>query len=185
MDPTRNRDRLLAGAVDWTLAHGVAALTLRPLAKALGTSDRMLVYHFGSKDGLVDTVLATANERLLAGLDPEPLTADGTVPALVSGLWSQLSSAEAEPYLRLYFEAYGLALQQPERYRPYLVHTVRGWHTLAVDLLRACGVPEEQTLRRATLIVSAIDGLLLDLYATGDRARIDQAASDLATHLGT
>jgi AcrR family transcriptional regulator len=184
MEPTSSKDRLLAGALDWTLAHGVAALTLRPLAKALGTSDRMLVYHFGSKDALVDAVLARANERLLAGLGPEPLTAEGTVPALVRGLWSQLSSSEAEPYLRLYFEAYGLALQQPERYRPYLVQTVQGWHALAVDLLRACGVPEVQTLRRATLIVSAIDGLLLDLYATGDRIRVDQAAGDLADRLG-
>jgi AcrR family transcriptional regulator len=180
MDLTPSRERLLARAVDWTLTHGVAGLTLRPLAKALGTSDRMLIYHFGSKDALVDAVLLTANQRLLAGLDPQPLTAEGTVPALVTGLWSQLSTEEAEPYLRLYFEVYGLALQQPERYRAYLIQTVQGWHTLAIEMLRACGVPEQRTHRLATLIVSAIDGLLLDLYATGERQRVDEAAYDLA-----
>ena len=50
---TPPRDQLLAAAVDYVLAHGFSNLSLRELAAAIGTSHRMLIYHFGSKEGLL------------------------------------------------------------------------------------------------------------------------------------
>src|SRR3954449_1129701 len=61
-DPAR-RQALLAAAGDHVLEHGMADLSLRPLAAALGTSPRMLLYHFGSKEQLVADVLAAARIR--------------------------------------------------------------------------------------------------------------------------
>src|SRR5438045_6471980 len=57
------RDRLLAGAVDYVAEHGVGELSLRPLAAALGTSHRMLIYHFGSKEGLLVAVVREVERR--------------------------------------------------------------------------------------------------------------------------
>ena len=51
------------------LQHGLARASLRPLAKAAGTSDRMLIYHFGSKDGLIAAILTALADRLTTSLD--------------------------------------------------------------------------------------------------------------------
>ncbi|MGH3330798.1 MAG: TetR/AcrR family transcriptional regulator, partial [Nocardioidaceae bacterium] len=63
--PSR-RDELAEQATDYVLGYGIAGLSLRPLAAALGTSDRMLVYHFGSKDALVAEVIERSNGRSIA-----------------------------------------------------------------------------------------------------------------------
>ena len=57
------RDQLAEGATDYVLEHGLIGLSLRPLAAELGTSDRMLLYHFTDKDDLVATVLRVSNDR--------------------------------------------------------------------------------------------------------------------------
>src|SRR3712207_6763061 len=64
---TQRRDDLLARALPYLAEHGLAGLSLRPLAAALGTSDRMLVHYFGSKDNLVGLVL-TASRPDIPGL---------------------------------------------------------------------------------------------------------------------
>ena len=51
-DPAR-REALAERATDWALEHGLIGLSLRPLAAAIGTSDRMLLYHFADRDDLV------------------------------------------------------------------------------------------------------------------------------------
>ena len=63
------RDELAEGATDYVLEHGLIGLSLRPLAAALGTSDRMLLYHFSDKDDLVATVLRVSN-RPVRGRHP-------------------------------------------------------------------------------------------------------------------
>ena len=56
-DPRLSRETLLPRLAAHVLEHGLAGASLRPLARAAGTSDRMLIYHFGSKDGLVTALL--------------------------------------------------------------------------------------------------------------------------------
>ena len=52
-----SREVLLPQLAAHVLANGLAGLSLRPLAKAAGTSDRMLIYHFGSKEQLIADLL--------------------------------------------------------------------------------------------------------------------------------
>lgn len=177
MSPQESRrDEMLDAAMEWVLAHGLGGLSLRPLAQDLGTSDRMLVYYFGTKDALVDAVLTHANQRLalrVAG-DPEP---DATPSAAIAAMWQRLSHPEAAPYLRLYFEVHGLALQQPERYRPFLVHVHQGWLDLTAHLLEPAAPSSASGVRRATVAVALVEGLLLDLLVTDDRERVEAAAT--------
>ena len=72
---TARRAELAEAATDYVLEHGLIGLSLRPLAAALGTSDRMLLYHFAGKDDLVATVLRTSSDRSVAeirALPPSP-----------------------------------------------------------------------------------------------------------------
>jgi AcrR family transcriptional regulator len=64
-----SREVLLPKLAAHVLAHGLAGLSLRPLAKAAGTSDRMLLYHFGSKDALVAELLDYLARQFAASLE--------------------------------------------------------------------------------------------------------------------
>ena len=93
-DPER-REAWTGPATDYVLEHGLIGLSLRPLAKALGTSDRMLLYHFGTKDDLVAAVLLESNDRAVAAVAALPPSAD--VRSAVLDLWSVADSSRFAP----------------------------------------------------------------------------------------
>jgi len=176
------RDDLVEGALGYALRRGMADLSLRPLAAALGTSDRMLVYHFGSKRALIDQVLDRASSRL-AAIVLDEMAAGGTAPERLENLWERLASPDAEPYLRLWFEVQGLALMGHTPYDESAPRLLRAWVELSASILSDMGVPAADARLAATVEVAAIQGLLLDLLATGDRARTGAAARDVITRI--
>src|SRR6266516_3858009 len=113
------RQGLREQAVDYVLRNGVADLSLRPLAAALKTDARMLIYHFGSRQGLLHAILEGLRERedrqieawFRSGRRPK------TIAELVRWYWRRLSSPQARPAALLVFELYALALRSPKRYR--------------------------------------------------------------------
>lgn len=52
------RQQILERLADHVLAHGMQAASLRPLAAAAGTSDRMLLHYFADKEELITATLA-------------------------------------------------------------------------------------------------------------------------------
>src|SRR3712207_1214218 len=98
----------LAGAVEHVLREGVATLSLRPLAAALGTSDRMHLYYFGTRVDLLAAARDTVGEQLQAGLTAA--LPDAPVPPgrLLPTLWASLETSGAEAHVRLYLEVSGL-----------------------------------------------------------------------------
>src|SRR5213083_1932193 len=100
------RQVLADGATDYALDHGLIGLSLRPLAAALGTSDRMLLYHFADKDDLVATVFRAAVNRGVAELEALPPAAD--VRRCVLRLWEVSQHSRLEKCNRLYVEAAAL-----------------------------------------------------------------------------
>jgi AcrR family transcriptional regulator len=173
------RSKLLEAAIDWVLENGVAELSLRPLAKATGTSARMLVYHFGSREGLMREVLTGLRERedarIAAWWDNE--AAPRTLPGFVRWFWKRLGAREAAPAIRLVFELYALALRHPERFPGVLEDPVEYWQQLA----RRAGMRTDATT--ATLLLATTRGLALDLVATGQRARVEKAVALLCAML--
>jgi AcrR family transcriptional regulator len=179
--PNGTRDRLLAAAVDYVAAHGVADLSLRKLAAAIGTSHRMVIYHFGSKEGLLVAVVREVEERQRAAFAEIDLDA-GSVAELARRLWRRLTDPALEPLERLFFEMYGQALQGRPGTTPLLERVVESWLDAAVEVAGRRGVPPEVARPRARLGLAVTRGLLLDLLATGDRAGVDQAMEEfLAT----
>jgi AcrR family transcriptional regulator len=179
---TDTRERLLAAAVDYAAEHGLADLSLRTLAAALGTSHRMLIFHFGSKEGLlVEVVRAVeAQQRaLLAQLRADPeLDPLGQVRAL----WQHLTSPALAPYERLFFEVYAQGLLGKEPARRLLEDAIDAWLPPVVELLASQGVPPDEARAEARLSIAVARGLLLDLLATGDLDAVN-AAMDRFTAL--
>src|ERR1700733_9759369 len=111
-DPKR-RQELLDGAVDYVVANGIPDLSLRPLAAALGTQAPVLLHHFGSKERLVVEILGRVRDRLRS------LGRSAEAEEHRSGLgavWKWVSHPDQTPLMRLFFEAYALALRHPDRY---------------------------------------------------------------------
>lgn len=182
MSEPGRREELVDGALEYALRRGVADLSLRPLAAALGTSDRMLVYHFGSKRSLIDQVLDRASSRL-AAIVLDEMAARGTAAERLQNLWERLASPDAERYLRLWFEVQGLALMGRAPYDESAPRLLRAWVELSASILIDVGVPATEARRIATVEVAAIQGLLLDLLATGDRERTGAAARDVISRI--
>jgi AcrR family transcriptional regulator len=172
------RASLLDQAVDYVISHGVADLTLRPLAKALGTNARMLVYHFGSREALMRQILTRLRER--ENIRIQTWFQSGkkarTLSEFLRWYWKRLSAPRARPVTRLIFELYALALRNPQEFPGVLEDPLAYWQKLT----EKAGLPTKLSAVEATLLLSATRGLLLDLCATEDRARVGRAIEVLA-----
>ncbi len=155
------REELVAGATDYALEHGLVGLSLRPLAAALGTSDRMLLYHLGSKDELVVAVITAACDRSLAALvDLQPSTSPGRA---VLDQWRLRTGADQVRAGRLYVEASTLGLFGEEPYASAVAASNARWVAAIGDHLTASGLPGGRVEAVAPLVDAAFMGFELDL----------------------
>ena len=158
--------------------HGLSELSLRELAEGAGTSHRMLLYHFGSRAGLVAAVAGEVEARQRAALAAVSVAAD-SVSATVEAVWRQVSAPDVLPFVPLFFEVVGQALQRRPGTEAFLAHLTTPWVDEGLAIARARGV--EATESDARLAIAVVRGLLIDLAATGDRAA---AAAALARFTG-
>src|SRR5215210_2273107 len=126
-DTTSARERLLAAAMDHVAEHGVGNLSLRGLAAALGTSHRMLIYHFGSREGLLIEVIRAVEDQQRAGLAQLLLDAEATPAETMRKAWRRVADPALWPNERLFFEVYAQALQGSPHARPLLDGIVDAW----------------------------------------------------------
>lgn len=171
----RPRERLLAAAIDHVATNGLGDLSLRELATAIGTSHRMLIYHFGSKEGLLVAIVQVVEEAQKHFLAEVAEDRSVTPAAAARALWRRVSDPSLQANVRLFFELYGQALQGRPGTTGFLDDIVDSW----VDPMTRYGVqrglPPSEARADARLGVAVVRGLLLDLAATGDRAAVDEA----------
>jgi AcrR family transcriptional regulator len=169
------RETLLEGAIDYVAHNGITDLSLRRLAGALGTSHRMLIHHFGSKEGLWVAIVHEVERRqraILADLVPN---AGVPVAEAMRAWWRHISDPSLWPNERLFFELYGQAIQG----RPHTVAMLDGiiedWLEPAAQINVALGLSREEAVAHARLGIAVTRGLLLDLVATRDVEGVDAA----------
>jgi AcrR family transcriptional regulator len=177
------REKLLAAAVDVALDGGIADKSLRSIAAAAGTSHRMLIHHFGSREGLLVEVIRAVEARqrtALAGLGAE----SGELSEELAGrFWKHLRSPDLAPQERLFFEVYGQALQGRQWAAPLLDGIVEDWVGPVAAMLEESGISPQTARTVARLWVAVGRGLLLDVLATGDDAEVDAAMQYFAQML--
>src|SRR3954451_12382000 len=107
------RGRYLDAAVDYVVNNGMSELSLRPLAEGLGTSHRMLLYHFGSKEQLLVEIVREIERREREMVARSVTTGDGDEDpvAVLRAFWKRISQPQYANRERLFFELYGRALQ--------------------------------------------------------------------------
>lgn len=165
------RQAFLSGAVQHVLRHGVSGLSLRPLAAALGTSDRMLLYYFGSREHLLETVLDLVGDGLVAALSDAVPHGRSHPDVLLRDLWSVARDPGVQPALRLYVEILGQAAAQVPPFPAAAQKVAHRWLDWAHDRV---DVPVKERQDAAAALLASVDGLLiLDLaigHEVADRA---------------
>lgn len=171
----KRRAELLERIVDYVYEHGVSQLSLRPLGEAVGCSPRLLLYFFSSKEELVTEVLAAAGMRQRAIIERLRLEHMTTPASACREIWKAVSDPKSETLFRLFFEVYGLALQDRERYASFLKRVVADWLRFIAQPMIAAGVKPSHAEAMATVILAGFRGFLLDLCATRERRRVNRA----------
>src|SRR5215210_316661 len=147
------RDALLAACTDHVLADGLIGLSLRPLAKAVGTSDRMLIYHFGSRDGLVAAVVDESTNRSVRYL--RGLPACRSVRAGVLRLWQAYTEAPLYACNLIYVQAAASGYLGDEPYRTAVRDSNERWEAAMKDWFERCGASRRRVDRITRLVESA------------------------------
>lgn len=175
--PSARKTELLEAAYTYALAHGLSDLSLRPLASAIGSSPRVLLFLFGSKDGLLQALLVRARADELAMLDAlrhdEPRT---DLPGAVARVWDWLSDPRHRALLVLWVEGYARSLIEDDGpWADFAHQTVSNW----LDVLAGYQPPRARHsaagAAQRTAALALLRGALLDLLATGDRRRTTAA----------
>jgi AcrR family transcriptional regulator len=140
----------------------------------------MLIYHFGSREGLLAEVTREVEARRRAVMTA---TYDADLPPLEAAAryWEDTVEATLR-YGPLFFELAAHAMQGREHAAALREDLVAAWLPSITDLCRAIGIPEEQAPTHARLALGAARGLLLDLLVSGERDEVAKAA-DLLNRL--
>ena len=171
------KDRLLSSAIEYALGHGIVDLSLREIAAAIGTSHRMLIYHFGSREGLLVAVVREVELRQREVLADGEMTLDQA-----RQFFGRLTDPALRAQERLFFEIYSNALLRRPGTEGFLDDIISAWTDPIVTSMTAAGVDPSSAEAFARLGLAVTRGLLLDLLATDDVAATT-AAFQLYTEL--
>jgi len=168
-------EELLDAIVAYIAKKGVAELSLRPLAKAVGSSPRVLLYYFGSKEKLVAKAIRRLRERQRASFGKMREAPYQHPSDVCRAIWKQMSAPESELAFKLSFETYSLALRHPKEFAEFLSSSVEDWLEFLSEPLLRKGHNKAEARAFATVVIAGFRGFMLDYCASHDRERVDRS----------
>lgn len=168
-------EELLDAIVGYIAKKGVAELSLRPLAKAVHSSPRVLLYYFGSKEKLVAKAIRRLRERQRASFGKMREARYEQSSDACRAIWKQMSAPESELAFRLSLETYTLALRHPRQFADFLSSSVEDWLEFLSEPLLRKGHSKAEARAFATIVIAGFRGFMIDYCASHDRARVDRA----------
>jgi AcrR family transcriptional regulator len=170
------RGELLGAVADYVLETGVAALSLRGAAEAVGVSHVTLQHHFGSKEQLVDEIIECLLERILVSQGEHiggPLDHDADLEARLRRVWAYVTSPDGQRDVRLFIEFLGQSLYGAARFSPAAAGSIDRRLEQITTTIVELGCPREEATAFSTLMLATLRGLIMELLITGDRERLD------------
>ncbi len=140
------RDRILDAAVEHALSEGIVDLSLRDIAASIGTSHRMIIYHFGSREGLLVAVVREVERRERQTLGDAALSVTDA-----RRLWDRLADPSLRPQERLFFEIYSHALLGRPGTEGFLEEALESWLSLITESMLIAGINQTEARTVARL----------------------------------
>lgn len=175
------KERLLAALLEHLGEHGVGDASLRGLAAAVGTSHRMLSYHFGSRRELLVEVSLAVERRQREAFEAMLADAGAAPVEVMRSMYARFVDPALRSQERLFFELYVRALQDGSHDDGFLREVVEAWIGPVAELFVRLGFDRAAAAAEARLALAVSRGLLLDLLATEDRTAVDAA---MAVYVG-
>jgi AcrR family transcriptional regulator len=170
------RKRLLELTARYLLQHGVLDMSLRTVGDAIGSSHRVLLYYFDSREELIAEALEEA-AHLSAVRDAFMVGPNGTasdVRGELRRVWKTVSAKEQLPFIRLFLQVVALALHDSTRYEKFLDDLPRDWAAAYARYLEGHGLPDDAASELAAEIVGLQRGLQLELAIGSSPEMIDR-----------
>ena len=175
---TNRRHELLEEIVDAFLASGTAELSLRPLAEKVGTSARLLIYHFETTEKLVTTALEQVRLRVEESLKARSAREKpASLREFLFMFWDWATQKSNQNYFRLLFEVDGIAMFNDKFSKGARRDGDTIWIAMIERASAASPVGGEAFSANATLIRATMSGLLQDFLSTGDLKRTTSVLS--------
>ena len=171
---SKRKAMLLESLIAYLVKRGVADLSLRPMAAAVGTSARLLIFHFGSKERLLLEVLDEMQARLQQSLGDLLVVSGAVGSAPLRRFWDWALEEGNFAQLRVLYQLHILAAQDHKTYGRFLKRNSLNW----LELVQAGLKPAQRSSALATLIVAVFDGLFIEVMSTGDRRRASAAIDE-------
>jgi AcrR family transcriptional regulator len=171
------KQRLLRAAIDYVREYGLEGLTLRQLSTVIGSSHRMLLYHFGSKEGLLVEVVNAVEEdlsRALLAFDADPSLSPADV---LRRFWALQTRPDMVPLARLWVEVFAHALRDKTKAASFFEAFDKPWMDAFCKVAMSAGASRADAKIDARLALAVMRGLYLDMLATGDRRGVGKAAA--------
>jgi AcrR family transcriptional regulator len=165
---------LLENLIAYLVKRGIADLSLRPMAAAVGTSARLLIFHFGSKQRLLVAVLEEMQARLQRSLELLLAEPGAVRRAPLRQFWDWALKEANFAQLRVLYQLHILAAQDHKTYGRFLKRNSFNW----LESVQAVLKPAQRSATLATLIVAVFDGLFIEVVSTGDRRRATAAIDE-------
>ena len=179
MDSTPERQRLLGLVVDLILQDGVIDLSLSAISRAIGSNNRMLLYYFGSKQALIEEASGVAFNSFPRLRDMfARLGEPGNLEARLLTAWDDLADPGSRPYVRLFFQRFGIAMRDPDEWGDFIEQVGREWVDNVRDALIADGFAPEAALSAATRIIALFRGLQFLLLTGVDPTQLRESYRD-------
>ncbi|MBK3431515.1 TetR/AcrR family transcriptional regulator [Pseudomonas fluorescens] len=172
---------VLKKVMEDALKNGFAFRSLRAIAETSGISHRMLIYHFGSQEGLWSAIInqARQSEKLFFDENTVQVKTPADLRAFFESVWRRYTSQEFLPFYQLHFEIYSYALRHKEECAEFLEGVVIPWSDTLAKLFEKVGFSAKTATVRARLVLAATRGYHLDLITTGDKELVENSAFEM------
>lgn len=182
VDEQRRRE-LLEAAATHLVEHGIRDASLDAIARTAGTSARMLVHHFGSRDALVARALAVARRRQLDAAARHFAPGPDAV-AVLEAAWPWFTARETRKYFRLFQQVAALEKLEAPATPSELRRRLSGdWIPLFVELFAADPRHRDEAESLAELLLAVFRGLAIELVAQQDEGPLARAFAQFTTAL--
>jgi AcrR family transcriptional regulator len=168
---TKRKQQLLEALIAYFIRHGVADVSLRPMAQEIGTSARLLIFHFRSRERLLLEVLDEMQTRMQQSMKELLGKAGVNRVAPLRMFWDWALEEQNFAPLRVLYQLQMLAAQDSKTYGKYLKRNSRNW----LEVVQAILKPSYRSAALATLMVAIFDGLFIEVMSSGDRRRATAA----------
>jgi len=174
----RKADDLLAKIIEIVRRTGLAGFSLDTLAPQLGTSSRMLVYYFGSKDELLGRIVYAVRTDTVNAFASRPA---GTIIEAVDQWWNYYRANLAD--MQFFFHLASRSFEEPDKFAEFSSTAVELWTSYFHQSLRGVTKTDAEAQTIARLALATVRGLMVDLLITGETKRVEDSLGEFKSLL--